>query len=318
MHCHKKSIVLIIFLFFIISCNNSKNSEIEPNNTFLNANDIEINKEITGFLSSENDIDNYILNISEEQILEIKLSAIKGVNSTIYLYRIENSNTQLIKVIDDNRKSAPEVFANFFVNAGRYIISITHGSRDLKKGNTETPYKLSVSTRSFLNEEKEPNDSPNSATELFDKSQITGYFSPGQDSQNNDPKTRMKEIDWYKFNVTLYDNIPTLIDLKLSGVSGIDSVISLMNSRMEEIITIDSAGIGDGEMISDFGINETGTYYVQLSSKNFLFNNETSYNLKLDYKAFDPNSELESNNSFEKSNSVLNNIINGQIRMQQQ
>lgn len=313
MDYYKKSIVLIIFFCFSISCNLSKNSETEPNNTFTTANSIEINKEIFGYIDSENDIDNFILDITEDQILRIELSAVKGINTAIYLYRNENPRPLLIKVVDDNRKSAPEVFANLFVQQGQYIISITHGNRDIKKGNSETPYKLLVSSRSFLNEEKEPDDNPGTANEIFDKSSISGFFSPGQNSLNNDSNNKMKETDWYKFNVNLNNSEPVLIDLKLSGVNGVDSVITLFNSGMEELITIDNAGSGEGETLSDFGIKESGTYYLEISSKNFLFNNDIPYELKLDYKAFDLNSELESNNSFEKANMLVNNIINGKI-----
>ncbi|HPS85415.1 MAG TPA: hypothetical protein PLY36_01650 [Spirochaetota bacterium] len=313
MNGYKKSILLIIFLSFTMSCKISKNSETEPNNTFSNANQIEINKEITGYLESENDIDNYYLNIDEEQILKIELSGIKGVNHSINIFKNENSKPQLIKVIDDNRKSSSETFANLYVQSGQYIFTITHGSRDIKKGNIETPYKLLITSRSYLNEEKEPNDNPYSATEIGDKSQTMGYFSPAQNSLNNDPISRMKEIDWYKFNINISDNTPVLIDLKLSGVTGVDSVVSVLNSAMEEIINVDSAGTGEGEIITDFGIKESGIYYIQVSSKNFLFNHDTPYELQLDYKTYNQNSELELNNSFEKANIISNNIITGKI-----
>ena len=313
MNGYKKSISLIIIFSFILSCKLSKNTETEPNNTFTNANKIEINKEISGFLESENDIDYFILNIDEEQILKIELSGIKGVNHAVYIYKNESPKPLLIKVVDDNRKSSSETFANLYVQPGQYFFTITHGSRDIKKGNTETPYRLLITSRSYLNEEKEPDDTPYSATEITDKSLTTGFFSPAQNSMNNDQKNKMKEIDWYRFNVSLPDNNPVLIDLRLSGVSGVDSTMSILNSSMEEIITADSTGTGEGEMISDFGIKESGIYYVQISSKNFLFNHDTPYELKLDYKIFDPNSELESNNSFEKANTVLNNIVKGKI-----
>ncbi len=309
----KKSILLIIIFCLISSCKLSQNSEVEPNNTFSNANTIEINKEVSGFLGSDNDIDNYILNINEFQILRIELSGIKGVNHAVNIYRNEISKPQLIKVIDDNRKSASEAFANLFVEPGQYIFTVTHGSRDIKKSNIETPYKFMVTSRSYLNEEKEPNDNPFTAMEITDKSTITGYFSPARNSLNNEEKNKMKEIDWYKFNLTIADNTPALIDLKISGVSGVDSTISILNSGMDEIFTIDNGGSGEGELISDLGIKVSGIYYIQVSSKNFLVNQDVPYELSLNYKTYDRNSELESNNSFEKSNVILDNIVNGKI-----
>ncbi len=313
MRCQKKSILLITFLIFIISCKMKSNTEKEPNNTFTNANKIEINKEITGYLESENDADNYILDIDNEQILKIELSGIKGVNHGISIYKNESPRPVLIKVIDDNRKSTAETFANFYVQSGQYIFAITHGTRDLKKGNTETPYKFTVSSRSYLNEEKESNDTPYTSTELTDKSLISGYFSPAQNSLNNDQKNKMKELDWYKFNVNTTDGIPVLINVRLTGVQGVDSTISLLNSSLEEMLTVDNAGTGEVEMISDFGIRESGVYYLQVSSKNFLVNHDLPYELALEYKIFDQNSELESNSSFDKANIIMNNIIKGKI-----
>jgi hypothetical protein len=310
---YKKSILLILIFSFILSCKLSKSTETEPNNTFANANKLEINKEIAGFLETENDTDNYILNIDEEQILKIELSGIKGVNHSINIFKNENPKPLLIKVIDDNRKSSPEIFSNLYVQPGQYIITVAHGLRDIKKGNSETPYKLRVTSRSYFNEEKEPNDNPYSATEIADKSGIIGFFSPAQNSLNNDQKNKMKEIDWYKFNITISDNIPVLITLKVTGVPAVDSVISILNSNLEEILTADSTGTGEAEMIADFGIKESGVYYVQVSAKNFISNSDASYELKLDFKAYNQNSELESNNSFEKSNIIVNNEISGSI-----
>ncbi|PKL18342.1 MAG: hypothetical protein CVV49_06465 [Spirochaetae bacterium HGW-Spirochaetae-5] len=313
MQGHKKSISLIVFFIFIISCKISTNTEKEPNNTFANANKISINNEITGYLESENDTDCFIVDVDQEQILKIALSGIKGVNHAVSIYRNENPGPVLIKVIDDNRKSSPETFANLYVEPGQYFFTISHGSRDIKKGNTETPYKLNITSRSYLNEEKEPDDTIFSATEISDKSIIIGYFSPAQNTMNNDPKTKMQELDFFKFNISITDNIPVLINVRLTGVTGVDSVLSLLTGTMEELHIADNAGSSESEMISDFGIKESGTYYIRVSSKNFLVNHEIPYELTLEYKQYDQNSELESNNSFDKSNLILNNIITGRI-----
>jgi len=42
-------------------------------------------------------------------------------------------------------------------------------------------------------------------------------------------------------------------------------------------------------------------------------NHDLPYEIAIEYKTFDQNSELESNNSFEKANTVLNNVIKGKI-----
>ncbi|MCL2154787.1 MAG: hypothetical protein FWH53_03895 [Leptospirales bacterium] len=310
---YKKSILLIIFVISFTSCNKTKIYETEPNNTFETANKIEIGKEIIGYLESENDIDNFLLDINETQILKINLSGVKGVNHAIYIYRKENVNFKLIKIIDDNRKSAPETFANLYVSPGQYIFSITHGERDEKKGNTENPYILKITSRPYSGEEREPNDTPHAANEIYFDQPIIGYFSPGRNPLNKDQKNPMIETDWYKFDISVSMITPLLIDVSLYGVLGIDSVISVFNSSLEEIVTVDNAGTGEGEYITDLGLKESGTYYIRVFAKNFSFNNETPYELRITSKPYDSDYELEPNNTFEQANIIMNNSIRGKI-----
>ena len=313
MKSYKKSILLIIILICFVSCKKSKIHETEPNNTFENANKIETGKEIIGYLESDNDIDNFLLEVNEIQVLHVNLSGVKGLNHAINIYRREASGFKLIKIIDDNRKSAPETFANLYVSGGQYIFSISFGDRDEKKGNSENPYILKITSRPYLNEEREPNDIPVSANEILFDQPITGYFSPGRNPLNKDQKNSMVETDWYKFNVPLSNGTPVLVDVSLTGVLGIDSVISIFNSSLEEIVTVDNAGTSEGEYITDFGLKESGAYYIRIFAKNFSFNNETPYELKILSKQYDTDYELEPNNNFEQANVIMNNSVRGKI-----
>jgi hypothetical protein len=123
----------------------------------------------------------------------------------------------------------------------------------------------------------------------------------------------MVETDWYKFDISASDVTPLLIDVSLSGVSGIDSVISIFNSSLEEIVTVDNAGTSEGEYITDLGLKESGTYYIRVFAKNFSFNNETPYELRITSKPYDSDYELEPNNTFEQANVIMNNSIRGKI-----
>lgn len=313
MELHKKSILMIVFFLIVITCNKTNNTETEPNNSFANANPVEINTAITGLLDSENDIDYYVISFSQEQVLRIELSGIKGVNHAINIYKNSNSGPQLLKNIDDNRKSAPETFANLYVQPGLFYICVLHGERDIKKGNTESPYKLLITSRAWLDEEKEPNDNPGSATDITGKKSIKGFFSPARNNLNTDSKNKMQEDDWYKFNADINEGRPILIDLHLSAVEGIDSVVSLYNSDMEEIIKLDNTGTGEEESVTDIGITTSGIYYIQINSKNFQYNHDKPYELNLTIKDYDPSAELEPNNTFEKANIIQQRKINGKI-----
>ena len=61
----KKSIFIVLALLTVFSCGKKyNNEEVEPNNTISTATLIETGKDCTGFLDSENDIDNYLLKIN--------------------------------------------------------------------------------------------------------------------------------------------------------------------------------------------------------------------------------------------------------------
>jgi hypothetical protein len=198
----KKSIFIVLILLTIVSCGKkSNNEEIEPNNTISTATLIETGKDCTGFLDSEHDIDNYLLKINEEQVVRIELSGVKGVNHAVQVWKLVSGNPQSLKLIDDNRKSSPEEMANLFLEPGDYIIQVTHGSRDVKKGNSENRYTLRLTSRTALKEEKEPNDKHENANLINNGDSITGYFSPSRNMLNENSQSSYREEDWFRADI---------------------------------------------------------------------------------------------------------------------
>ncbi len=306
------ALTAIIFLMFV-SCTPSGTMEQEPNNLLNQSNQIEIDKEISGYINTVNDIDNFVLSVKEDQILRISLSAIKGVNHAVKIWRTDKSGPVLIKIIDDNRKSSPEEFSNLFVYQGIYVISVLHGERDIKKASTDSKYRLTVSARPFSNEEKEPNDSPENGNVIEDSIPIEGFFSPAQNRMNKNPDNMYREEDWYSFRAVLSEGKPVLADITLSGVSGIDSILKVYDASMNELALSDNSAIGGSETVSDLGIKKPGIYYAAVSAKNYQFNQNERYEISLKIKDFDETREFENNNSFDTANTVTGNEITGKI-----
>ena len=306
----KYSFVAIIFVS-LLSCKKSKLFEAEPNNTFSQANRIELNSDIYGYLDSETDIDNFIFESLENQIVRIELSGVKGVNHAMQIWRVENSRVSPLKIIDDNRKSSPEEFANLHTPPGIYIITVMHGNRDEKKGNTENPYMLRITSRQYISEEEEPNDSPAAANPVSDTVQITGFFSPGQNLMNEQGEYR--EEDWFKFTIDENSNLPLLADIQLKGVTGVDVVLQLLDSGLNQMAAADNNGPGGDEFIQNIGIKDPGTYYILLYSKNYLFNNNEPYFLNLRLKQHEAGTEIENNDTIDRANIIPGNEIRGRI-----
>jgi len=306
-----KTIFFIFLIFIAISCKKSKLYETEPNNTFSQANRIELNSEIYGYLESETDIDNFIFESLENQVVRIELAGVKGVNHAMQIWRVENSRVTPLKIIDDNRKSSPEEFANLHIPPGIYIITVMHGNRDEKKGNTENPYMLRLTSRHYISEEEEPNDTPVNANHISDSVQITGYFSPGQNLMNEQGEYR--EEDWFKFTIDENENLPLLADIQLKGVSGVDAVIQILDSGLNLIASSDNSGPGGDESLQNIGIKVPGTYYILLYSKNYQYNNSEAYFLNFRLKPHEAGTEIENNDTIERANIISGNEIRGRI-----
>jgi hypothetical protein len=304
-------IVTVIIFLSLFSCKDSGKSESEPNNTFSQATPIELNSEISGYLDSEKDSDNYVFKSDANQITEIELSGIKGVNHAMQLWKVENSKVTRLKIVDDNRKSSPENFANLHTSPGVYIITVMHGARDEKKGNSETPYKLRISSRDYISEEEEPNDNYSEANIISPGVQLTGYYSPGQNLKNEAGEFR--EEDWFSFTIDETVNLPVLAAVNLKGVTGVDSVLTMYDSRLNELALFDITPVGGEESISELGITESGIYYVKLYSKNYQYNNSEPYFLDFTLKEHEEGSELENNDAIDRANIISGNEIRGRV-----
>lgn len=309
-------LILMPAILSIISCNISKHREAEPNNTFAAANVVETGKIYTGTIESDKDIDCFVFNADRDRIIRIELTGVKGVNHAISIFRMDGETGTLLKLIDDNRKSSPEDFANLFVSQGKYIISVHHGERDEKKGNPDTQYNLKITDSDTSAEEHEPNDKqkPNIIQPDYP---LTGFFSPARDRNNDDSRNQFREEDWFSFELTADENTPLTVSLDLSGVSGVDSVLELYDEQFNMIAQSDTALHGSGESITDFGIKKSGVYYAVAAAKNFQYNNNSRYTISLVVNSHDQGTELEPNNSFEEANIITGTEIRGKSNSRQ-
>ncbi|HOP62974.1 MAG TPA: hypothetical protein PK906_06360 [Spirochaetota bacterium] len=310
----KKSILFVSALIMAVSCGKiQSNEEIEPNNTVSTATIVETGKEYTGFLDTENDIDNYLLKIPEDQVIRIELSGVKGINHAIQVRGIVDGSLRAIKTVDDNRKSSPEEIANLFLNPGDYIIVVTHGIRDVKKGNSENSYTLRITARSPFNEESEPNDLPEYGNIIGNGESIAGYFSPSRNMLNENSQWPYREEDWFSADIVAGDDAPVTVDLFLKGVGGVDSILSLYSPEMKELAVSDNTSAGGAESITGFGIKSTGRYYILVTSKSFQYNHREPYELSMNLNLHDSGSELEPNNGFDNAGRITGNSVSGRI-----
>jgi hypothetical protein len=304
--------VIILMLVLIPACTKKKHLEVEPNNTFGEANEISIDDSFTGFMDSPNDRDMYMLNVTKRAIVDVQVSGVKGINLAMKIWN-GDKDPRLIKWIDDNRKSSGERLPNLTVDPGIYYIEIVQSDRDPKKTNKENPYELRLKSREVISEESEPNDSKDEANKIYPDKEITGYFSPAYNRLNTNKENLHREEDWYVMDVGLKSENPMLIDVSLSGVGGVDSVLYLIDSDDRELAFSDNGGIGDPEAIVGAGIKKSGRYYIMVAAKGYSSNSDEPYTLNVTLREHDPGFEMEGNDDFENANRIVNNSIAGRV-----
>ena len=95
--------VSILLIVLSPSCKKKNPREKEPNNTFYNSNRLEIDTTMEGFLDTGKDQDFFIIDIQNPMILNIELSAVKGIN---HAFKIWKSNIRsLQRPVEDFRSN---------------------------------------------------------------------------------------------------------------------------------------------------------------------------------------------------------------------
>ena len=303
----KHSLLMIMFALFC-ACAPKTAEETEPNDSAIQANEIGISSAVKGRLATSEDRDYYFFENQNDSGFSVSVSAVKGVNIAFAVYSDSASGPVLIKYADDARKSSPEKLSNIYLPKGKYYIAVTHGERDEKKGSTADSYILSVVPSDGSVTEREPNDFFETAQRVEFESEITGYFSPSFNKLNEDKIRRFREDDIFVFSAEASAENPAVIEAAVSGVRGVNSVMELCSAQGDILASADSQSEGSGEIISGFGIMQSGDYYIRIYSKSMTENPSEPYKFTLNKTEYSGNSELEPNDSADSANKIADGI----------
>ena len=291
----------------------ASNKEHEPNDSFSNANKVVIGRIVKGYMDSPSDRDMYHIRLDEDANLDLRLSGARGVNLSLKIWRMKNNIPHLIKWIDDNRKSSPEQFVNCAAGPGDWYFEITQSERDKQIENREDAYEFLVIERKAVSEEAEPNETKDNANPIAPGAQISGFFSPACNRMNNDREYLHREEDWFVFKANASPDSPVVVGIEVTGVNGVNSVLTLRDDDGTIIAQSDSGGDGAPETLRDIGLKNPGRYYIVVASKNYAANHDQPYRLSLTAHSHDPGMETESNDDVFDANLILYNVIAGRI-----
>jgi hypothetical protein len=223
-------------------------SEVEPNDSREQAQDIRVGDSINGGMQKDNDNDWYKLIVDEpgKNYLQIDLSAIPDVDFFIYL--LDARGQRLIEV-NDSPKGEAESIAHFPIAQGTYYIRvISYGKA------TTAKYALRTQLTGPWQEgqEEEPNDQRESANDLQIGQSVEGYFERNGDE------------DYYR--VTIDQPGKILVRIDLSAVPGVDERLTLRDEKGHNIWDINELREGEPESIFNIALAQ-GVYYVCVSGR---------------------------------------------------
>ena len=229
--------------------------EIEPNNTEETALSLSENDKKKGLIFPKNDVDYYRLNFTSTHslVFSVKVEPLSNIDVFFTLYDKTNN---IIKLINNNTAGITEQIKYLDSGKGSYYIRI--GGNTDRTDKRDPAYSVIVTVHpdtdlngSSLCYEQEFNDEPELATDIWERSNIVGMLFPDNDE------------DWYRFDVL---NETNTVNISLSEIRGLDTVIEIYDNRKTLMHTIDSSGADGHENISLSNM-PLGRYFMRLSAK---------------------------------------------------
>jgi hypothetical protein len=256
------------------------NSEYEPNDDMAHATPLPLNGYREGFLSPAGDVDYYVLRVPQPSLARFELSGLDRVDLVLSVVEpgAKPGTEKVVLKSNDGAVKEPERL-NSVACAAECYVKVEGAPRKVDGKwvrdfeNAEQPYRLTVVTTPDTGaEEREPNDSPETATPLSPGKPIRGTVYPKRD------------VDFYRLD--LGDRpVKTPLRATLTGILKVDVALFLYRQEADGALTLvqtaDRAK-GDAPEIIRYAA-EPGTYFFKVQdSKNRESNFQDSYQLTVE------------------------------------
>ncbi|MFH2201800.1 MAG: hypothetical protein ABIJ96_01660 [Elusimicrobiota bacterium] len=246
-------------VLFLLAAGCGRTIEQEPNDHFTQATPINGKTRIEGTLRTADDVDMFRLDAAEpERTLSLHLGGIRGVD---FVLSVLDADRHEIKRFDETALGGDERAFDIGLAKGVYYLRIANKNPD--GGNTEQRYALELEYAGGRDTEREPNDSALQANDIVPGGVLRGHFYPSRNllAAEND----FLEEDWFRINV--HKDGTYLLNVDVSEVPGVDSVLELYGPNSYKIKEVDAGGAGEPEVLSGFGIRGPVHYFLRLRSK---------------------------------------------------
>jgi len=298
---------ILLVPLFLAACGAAEQKEKEPNNTLAGATPVRAGVPVTGDLSSPEDRDWLRVSLPAGRLLSFILEHDPRADLAVEV----QSAGRLIALADGlaaatagaraGRKAAASPgapareHASFLDGRGEDIIIMIRAAS--AEGAYPVAWRLSTETGTADGTEREPNNAPDEAVTISGKLAIQGRYSPGAGADG-------AERDFYRYVNNTTNRIT--LEIEVSGVPDVDSVIEIYGEGGSVSRTIDGQGIHYGESSGPLGLGPSMSCVFALRGKApGQGNPRVSYSVRARTREASPDDEFEPNESAEEANQLI-------------
>jgi hypothetical protein len=254
-----------------IDLGDEENSEYEPNDRYIFANDVDFSSDLYGYFNPLEDIDWFQINVyePEPQVLSIRISPTEDIDPVIELY---GTGETLIRTANDRGVDEGEIIKNIGVDEGIYYIKVYN--QNPERDNPERQYTLLIEKNPWQEDEEfEVNDFLEDANVIVFNGLKRGYVTP------------LGDRDVFMFTVEQAASAGAEADeavevtLELSPCVLLDIAMRIYDEYGVFIEEINNNPAEEGEKETLF--LDPGRYYVEVMSMNQRENARDAYILRI-------------------------------------
>jgi hypothetical protein len=256
------------------------NAEYEPNDDLAHATPLPLDGYREGFLTPKTDVDYYLLRPPVPSLARFELSGVDKLDLMLSVVEpgAKPGTERVLQRANDGAVKEPEHLNSVACSGACYVkvegaLRKVDGKWVREFENPETPYRLTVSTTPDTGaEEREPNDTAESATPIQLGKSIRGTIHPKRD------------VDYFRLD--LGDRpVKTSLKATLTGILKVDVALFLYQRGEDGALTLVQASDrakGDAPEVIRYAA-EPGVYLFKVQdSKNRESNFQDSYQLSVE------------------------------------
>lgn len=291
--------VLCAFALFLAACKEAAPKLTGNHASPETAYELGVDKTVSGVFDGADASIFIRVRLKEAAMLRAELSAARGVDSSLAVF---NPPDKLMFEVDDAGSSLPEEITPVFLPAGDTLIRLRG------KGGEQSAFTFFYRTFQPPSDiEHEPNNSAATANTITGL-HMAGFYGPEFDRRG---PLREREKDCFVKENT--DTEKKALQIKLTGVDGILSSLTLRDAADKELLRQEATAAGAPLFVGPVSV-PSGKFYICVAAVTTMRKQSRDYyDLTLTFAAPTQKGEIEPNDSPGTASAILEDQIEGVI-----